>query len=239
MNMALPKIMYPQFDINIPSLKTKQKFRQFLVKEEKILLVAKTSAEDNDILAAIKQVVQNCSIDDNFNVDKIAVFDLEYIFLKLRAISVGNIIKLSYKDFEDEKIYDLEVNLDEIDIEIPKEISNKISIFDKNGIVMRYAPASIYSDTKFLSSSTEEATIELIVRCIDKIYDENSVYDSKNFTREELLEYVNNIDLKAFEKINDFLNSAPKLKHTINYKNSLGNDRKIELSSLNDFFMLR
>lgn len=237
--MALPKIMYPQFDILVPSLGTKHKFRQFLVKEEKILLVAKSSEDDNDILAAIKQVVQNCSIEDNFDADKIAVFDLEYIFLKLRAISVGNIIKLSYKDYEDEKVYDFEVNLDNINIEIPKEVSNKINIFGKNGIVMKYAPASIYSDSKFLSSSTEDATIELIIRCIDKIYDEDSVYESKNFLKDELLDYVNNIDLKAFEKINDFLNSAPKLKHVISYKNSLGNDRKIELNTLNDFFMLR
>jgi hypothetical protein len=237
--MALPKIMYPQFDVLVPSQGKKYKFRQFLVKEEKILLVAKTSSEDNDILTAIKQVVQNCSLDDSFNADTIAVFDLEYIFLKLRGLSVGNIIKLSYKDFEDEKVYDFDVNLDEINIEMPKDISNKISIFDKNGLIMKYPSASIYSDKEFLSSTPEDAAIELIVRCIDKIYDPESVYEAKNFTREELIEFVNNIDVKAFEKINEFLSTAPKLKHTINYKNSLGNDRKIELSSLNDFFMLR
>lgn len=237
--MALPKIMYPQFEILVPSLGKKMKFRQFLVKEEKILLVAKSSGEENDILTAIKQVVQNCSMDDGFDVDKIAVFDLEYIFLKIRAVSVGNIIKLSYKDFEDEKVYDFDVNLDEISMEMPKDVSNKISIVGKNGVVMKYAPASIYSDKEFLASAPEDAAVELIIRCIDKIYDEDSVYDAKNFTHEELLEFVNNIDIKAFEKINEFLSSAPKLKHTINYKNSLGNDRKIELSSLNDFFMLR
>jgi len=237
--MALPKIMYPQFEILVPSLGTKHKFRQFLVKEEKILLVAKTSGEDNDILTAIKQVVQNCSTEDNFDVDKIAVFDLEYIFLKLRSVSVGNIIKLSYKDFEDEKIYDFDVNLDEVNIEMPKDVSNKVNIFGKNGVVLKYAPANIYSDKKFLASSPEDATVELIVRCIDRIYDEETVYDAKNFSHEELVEFVNNIDVKAFEKINEFLSSAPRLQHTINYKNSLGNDRKIELSSLNDFFMLR
>jgi hypothetical protein len=237
--MSLPKIMYPQFDILVPSLNKKMKFRQFLVREEKILLVAKTSNEDNDILTAIKQVVNNCSMDPTFDVDTISVFDLEYLFLKIRSLSVSNVIKLSYKDYEDEKLYEFEINLDEIVLEMPKDVSNKISIIGKNGIVMRYPPASIYSDKEFLNATPEDAAIELIVRCIDKIYDEESVYDPKNFSRQELLDFINQIDIKTFEKINEFLATAPKLKHTITYKNSFGNDRKIELSSLNDFFMLR
>ena len=231
--------MYPQFDILVPSLNKKMKFRQFLVREEKILLVAKTSNEDNDILTAIKQVVNNCSMDPTFDVDTISVFDLEYLFLKIRSLSVSNVIKLSYKDYEDEKLYEFEINLDEIVLEMPKDVSNKISIIGKNGIVMRYPPASIYSDKEFLNATPEDAAIELIVRCIDKIYDEESVYDPKNFSRQELLDFINQIDIKTFEKINEFLATAPKLKHTITYKNSFGNDRKIELSSLNDFFMLR
>jgi hypothetical protein len=231
--------MYPQFDILVPSLNKKMKFRQFLVREEKILLVAKTSNEDNDILTAIKQVVNNCSMDPTFDVDTISVFDLEYLFLKIRSLSVSNVIKLSYKDYEDEKLYEFEINLDEIVLEMPKDVSNKISIIGKNGIVMRYPPASIYSDKEFLNATPEDAAIELIVRCIDKIYDEESVYEPKNFSRQELLDFINQIDIKTFEKINEFLATAPKLKHTITYKNSFGNDRKIELSSLNDFFMLR
>ena len=237
--MSLPKIMYPQFDILIPSTGKKMKFRQFFVKEEKILLVAKSSEDDNDILTAIKQVVNNCSLDDAFDIDKVSVFDLEYLFLKIRAISVSNVIKLSFKDFEDEKIYDFEVDLNQVEVEMPKDVSNKINIFGKNGIVMRYPSASIYSDKEFLTSSVEDASIELIIRCIDKVYDAESVYDAKTVSREELLEFINNIDIKSFEKINEFLSNAPKLKHVIDYKNSLGNDRKITLTTLNDFFTLR
>jgi hypothetical protein len=237
--MSLPKIMYPQFDILIPSTGKKMKFRQFLVKEEKILLVAKSSEDDNDILTAIKQVVNNCSLDASFDIDKISVFDLEYLFLKIRAISVSNVIKLSFKDFEDEKVYDFDVDLNQVEIEMPKDIPNKINIFGKNGIVMRYPSASIYSDKEFLTSTVEDASIELIIRCIDKVYDAESVYDVKTVSREELLEFINNIDIKSFEKINEFLSNAPKLKHVIDYKNSLGNDRKIILTTLNDFFTLR
>lgn len=237
--MALPKIMHPQFDIKVPSTGKKLKFRQFLVKEEKVLLVAKTSEDDTDILTAIKQVVQNCAMDESFNVNNIAIFDLEYIFLKLRALSVTNVIKLSFKDYEDEKVYDFDVNLDEIEIEIPKDTSNRIIISDKTGIMMKYATADLYSDTEFLESKPEDMALALIVRCIDKIYDEDSVYDAKTFSREELREFIEDLDVKTFEKINDFLAATPKLMHVIKYKNSLDHDRVIELSSLNDFFMLR
>jgi len=237
--MALPKIMYPQFDILIPSQGKKSKFRQFLVKEEKILLTAKSSAEDSDILTAVSQVVQNCALNDNFNVNKIAIFDLEYIFVKLRGLSVSNKINLSYKDFEDSQLYDFEVDLDKVEIEKSSDISNKIMISDTVGINLRYPSASIYSDKDFLKSTEEDATIELIIRCIDKVFDENTVYDPQTFSREEILEFINDIDVNSFQKINEYLSNAPKMKYVINYKNSLGNDRTIVLSTLNDFFTLR
>lgn len=237
--MALPQIMYPQFDILIPSTKKKQKFRQFLVKEEKILLVAKASEDDSDILTAIKQVVANCALDNSFDVNKITVFDLEYIFLKLRAYSVSNVVKLSYRDLEDDKVYDFEVDLEKVEVQFPKDVSNKIEIVDKTGVVMKYAPASLYSDKEFLVTPTEDAAIELIVRCIDKIYDADTVYDAASYTHNELKEFVESMDVNTFEKINLFLSNAPKISYTIKYKNSLNNDREIVLSTLTDFFTLR
>lgn len=237
--MAIPKIMHPQFDISIPSLGKKMKFRQFLVKEEKILLVAKASSDDADMLTAIKQVVQNCSLDNSFNADEIAAFDLEYIFLKLRSISVNSIIKLSYRDFEDNKVYDFEVDLEKIEMNVPKNTTGKIPITDKTGVVIKYPNASVYSDKNFLSLSAEDAAIQLVVRSIDKIYDDTAVYDAKSISTDELVDYVENLDIKTFEKINEFLSTAPKLRHEIKYKNSLGHERVIMLESLNDFFQLR
>ena len=237
--MALPKIMYPQFDILIPSLNKKSKFRQFLVKEEKILLTAKSSADDSDILTAISQIVQNCALNESFDVNKIAIFDLEYIFVRLRGLSVSNKVTLSYKDFEDSKLYDFDVDIDKIEIEKSSNTSSKIMITDKIGVNMRYPSASIYSDKEFLSSSPEEATVELIIRCIDKIFDEDNIYDPSTFSREEMLEFINSIDIISFEKINEYLANAPKMKYVIKYKNSLNNDRQIVLSTINDFFTLR
>jgi hypothetical protein len=236
--MPLPQIMFPQFDIVIPSTKKKSKFRQFLVKEEKILLVAKSSDDDNDTLTAIKQVVQNCSLDPAFDANKITIFDLEYIFLKLRALSVNNIVNLSYRDYEDDVVYDFQVNLDDIDVVFPKNVDPKIEIQSGTGIVMRYPPASLYGDKEFLNSKNSDA-VDLIIRCVDKIFDTDTVYDPSSYTKEQLVEFVENLDIKTFEKINEFLSNSPKMTYEIKYKNSLGNNRSIVLNTLNDFFTLR
>jgi len=113
--MSLPKIDYPLYNISIPSLRKTYRFRPFLVKEEKILLMAKESKNQSDIFSAIKQVATNCCV-DNIDLNKLPLYDLEYIFLKLRSFSVDNIIKISYKDLEDEKIYDFNVDLNEVEI---------------------------------------------------------------------------------------------------------------------------
>lgn len=231
--------MHPVFEILVPSLKTKMKFRQFLVKEEKILLVAKTSDDETDILSAVKQVVQNCAEDQTFDVEKVSIFDLEYIFLKLRSLSVNNVVKLTYRDFEDNKLYDFDVNLDNVTIKEPAVMENKIQVSADVGIVMKYPSASLYSDKSFLSSEKNDAMVDLVVRCVDKIYDADNIYDAKTFSNDEILEFLDNIDVNSFEKLTNFLANAPKLSYTIKYKNSLGNDREIELSALNDFFTLR
>ena len=239
--MSLPKIMHPVFDILVPSMNQKMKFRQFLVKEEKLLLVAKTSDDMNDILSAIKQVVNNCAEDPSFDIDRLSIFDLEYVFLKLRGLSVNNVVKLSYRDFEDNKVYEFDVNLDDVAIvtSSPEKTNSKIPVADNVGIIMRYPSASLYSDKEFLANSKQEAQVDLVIRCIDKVYDADSVYEAKTFTYDQLLEFVDNLDVKSFERLTQFLTSAPKLSYTIKYKNSLGNDRSIELTALNDFFTLR
>jgi len=110
----LPKLNHPIHNIEVPSLKKKKNFRPFLVKEEKILLMAKESDDSNDILVAVKQIVNNCSLDPDFNIDDLALFDLEYIFLQLRAVSVDDILTVSYRDNQDEKIYDFDIKLKDI-----------------------------------------------------------------------------------------------------------------------------
>lgn len=236
--MSLPKIDYPIYNIQVPSLKKEFKFRPFLVKEEKLLLMAKENENPIEILSAIKQIINNCSEDKNFEINKTALFDLEYLFLKLRAVSVDNTVSVSYKDTEDGKVYDFEINLDEVEVIFPEKIDNRIEITDKSGIIMRYPSATLYDDEEFLKLEKEQL-FELIIRCIDSIYMEDEIYEAKDYKKKELEEFLENLNIKIFEKIQKFLLSVPKLEKRLQYKNSLGNDREIVLSSLSDFFTWR
>jgi hypothetical protein len=234
----LPKIEYPLYNIKIPSLKKVVKFRPFLVKEEKLLLMARESENQGEILGAIKQIVNNCCTEDKFDVNKLAVFDLEYIFLKLRAFSVDNIAKLTYKDYEDEQSYDFNVDLNNIEVVFPKDLDTNIKITDKSGIIMKYPPATLYDDEEFLKLD-KNYMFELIIRCIDKIYYEDNIYEVKNYKKQEIESFLENLNMKTFDDIQNFLISAPKLEYEIKYTNKLGNERKIVLNSLNDFFSWR
>jgi hypothetical protein len=236
--MSLPKISYPTYKIKVPSVKKNFNFRPFLVKEEKLLLMAKETDKYADILSAIKQIVNNCSLDSNLDIDKLAIFDLEYIFIKLRSFSVENVVKVSYKDLEDEKNYEFDIDLNEVEIKYPKTTQNNIKITDTVGILMKYPSASLYDDKEFLDLD-KDYLFELIIRCIDKIYSGDEIFEAKDYNRKELGEFLENLESKTFNLIQEFLLESPKLQHTINYKNSLGNEREIVLSSLNDFFTFR
>ena len=236
--MTLPKISYPTYTIKVPSTKKNVKFRPFLVKEEKLLLMAKESENNADILQSIKQIVNNCCLDENFDNEKMTIFDLEYIFIKLRAFSVDNIVKVSYKDEEDGQNYEFEVDLNAVEVEFPEKNENNIKISDTFGILMKYPSASLYEDKDFLNLD-KDYLFELIVRCIDKIYEGDNVFEAKNYTMKDLGDFLENLDSKTFVSIQDFLMNSPKLLHVMKYKNSLGNEKEIRLSSLNDFFTFR
>jgi len=236
--MSLPKIDYPIHKIKIPSTKKDISFRPFLVREEKLLLMAKESETPSDILSTIKQIINNCCLDPKLDINKLAIFDLEYIFLKLRSISVDNNVKVTYKDNEDQKLYDFDIPLDKIEIKYPEKTNNNIKITNKSGIVMKYPSAALYDDKEFLNLE-KDYMFELIIRCIDSIYYEDQVYECIDYKKEELVEFLEGLDIKTFEKIQAFLVNVPKMEYKIAYKNSLGNDREIVLSSLNDFFTWR
>jgi hypothetical protein len=232
--MALPKIDQPLFDLIIPSIGKKVAFRPFLVKEEKILLIAQ-SGGDGEMVRAIKQIINNCVIED-INVDDLATFDLEYMFLKLRAKSVNNLIKLSYRDNEDEELYDFEVDLDKIEVEMPKDINSKIKINETVGMTMKYPSAGISDKISEFENEVELLTF-FITNCIDTIYDEETVYVASDYSAKELNEFLDSLDVSTFDKIREFFEKIPKMRHVINYTNKLGNERTIELSSIRDFFM--
>ena len=191
--MSLPKIEHPIFKIKIPSTKKETRFRPFLVKEEKILLIAKASEQESDVLLAIKQIVNNCCLDD-VNIDKLALFDVEYLFLKIRAQSINNIVAVTYRDNEDGMDYDFDIDLNNVVVSFPLNLESNIKLTDSTGVMMKYPDASLYEDKEFLNSG-DEVFYQLALRCIDKLYDKDNVYDVKNYTLQELAEYIENMDV--------------------------------------------
>ena len=175
----LPKLDKPLFELTVPSMNKKFKFRPFTVKEEKILLTAQQSGEDKDIILAIKQVVNNCCHDSSFDIDDLATFDLEYMFLKLRAKSVNNIIEVAYRDNEDDQVYEFKINLDEVQmINMDSDSAKVISVSDTVGLKMKYPSVTIIDNIPDYEDPSE--IIDYLVKnCIDYIYDEESVYPAK------------------------------------------------------------
>jgi len=162
--MALPKIEYPTFELILPSNRKKIKFRPFLVREEKILLVAMQGEDSSEIANALKQVIGNC-IMDNINVDDLATIDVEYLFIKIRAKSVNNIIKLTYRDLEDDKKYDVEVNLDEVEVKFSDDHIDTISVNEKIKFTMKYPTANISLKLKE-SSNAGDILFDILKNCI-------------------------------------------------------------------------
>lgn len=232
--MALPKIQQPLFELTVPSTGKQIQFRPFVVKEEKLLLIAQQSEDDKDVLRAIKQIINNCVV-SNIDVDTLATFDLEYIFLKIRAKSVNNVVKLAYRDNEDDNLYEFELNLDNVEIVQSKKVDTKIKISDQVGIVMKYPQASITEEiTEF--DNEVDLMMFFVKKCIETIYDEDNVYPTNEATDEELDDFIDSLDVATFDKIKEFFESMPRLYHKFEYVNELGNNRTIELTTLRDFF---
>ncbi len=234
----IPELTYPLITIIQPSTQKSLQFRRYLVKEEKILLLAKESREISDIFRAIKQVVHQCCQEPNFNIETMPLFDLEYIYLQLRAASVNNIEKITVKDKEDNRPYEVEIKFDDIKVHFSENAPDKnIKIDSELTLVMKYPEASIYNDDTINSlqdKGLSEGIFELIISCMDKVFKGDEIIP---MTRDEFKSFTDILDVKTYKKIEAFLFSVPSIKHEIKYQNSLGHERSITFSSLIDFFL--
>lgn len=233
--MALPQITHPTFETTLPVSKSVVKYRPMLVKEEKILLIAKQSGDRADIFKAVSQIINNCAVSGP-KVDAMSLCDMEYLYTQIRANSVGNVIKVSYIDNEDEKQYDFDLDLSKIGTsEIPSK--NHFDITNDIKLTLKYAPASLYLDPAFYNLDQAEAFDKVLNVCVDKIYQGDKVFNCSEVSADDLKAFIDNIPAKSFSEIREFLAKTPTLKHTFEYKNSKGTDRKINLTSLEDFFL--
>ncbi len=234
--MALPKIKTPTFEVKVPSNKREVKVRQFTVKEEKILLIARQSGEPADFFRAITQIVNNCMI-DKLDVSKLPLFDVEYLFTKIRAVSISNISKVSFKDNEDGKVYDFSINLDQLEVKFPEgEISNTFTISPVMKFTLRYPPIEIYKDKEFFNMKDDEIFDKIVVSCLDKIYEGEKIYDASENKPEEIREFIDSLPAKIYEDMRKFLSNLPSMSHEISYKNENGKEVKITLRTIEDFF---
>ena len=232
---SLPKIKYPIFELTLPSTKETIKFRPFTVKEEKLLLIAQEGDELTDRLTAIRQVVNNCMLNLPKDVGLLPSFDLEYCFLKLRSKSVGNEIQLTYRDNSDEKNYDFEVDLDKIEITFDENHNKTIQLTEDLGVVMEYPTIeTIIAIGNNIGDST--ATLNLIKKCISTIFDNDNSWNVSDYTDKEITEFIESIPTKQFEKISDFFETTPVLKHDLHYTDSAGTEKTITLQGISDFF---
>lgn len=234
----IPKLQQPLFEETIPSTNKKILFRPYLVKEEKLLLMAQQSDNELDTIRAMRQVLNNCVQGEDFQKAKLTTFDLEYLFLKLRAKSVNNMVELAYRDNEDNEIYKFKIDLDEIKVQFPEGVDSKIKINDEIGMVMRY-PSSDITETMTEFENEVDLIMFFIRNCIESIYDKENIYLVDEAPEEEVSEFINSLDIATFDKVRVFFESMPKLYHKLEYTNKSGTEQVIELKSIKDFFILR
>ena len=236
--MALPKLEVPIYELTVPSTDEKIKYRPFLIKEEKILLIAMESGENEDVIQAVKQIVSECTF-NKLKLGNMPMFDVEYIFLQIRSKSVGEVSKLKVLCQDDGKTYaNVEVDLTEIEVQVNDDHTNKIELTDEMGVIMKYPTIDSFS-TAGISDITADNMLDVIVACIDKIYDKKGeeVYDSKDSSKKELMDFVEQMNTTQFQDVQSFFDSMPKLRHEIvvvNPKTKVEN--VVALSGLNDFF---
>jgi phage FluMu protein Com len=232
--MSLPTLGIPKYRITIPSTKKETSFRPFLVKEQKVLYMALESQDEKQILGAMCDIIQNC-VDDVPNIIKMPMFDIEYLFTKIRAKSVGEIIELKAKCPQCEKPNEISINLDEVEVQFPEKVSNKIMISDKVGIVIRYP--CITDSRSSMKDMTVEEVIAFVANSIETVFDENNVYTKKDFTKEEIQKFVESMTNQQFELVGEFYMNLPELKKEIECKCfGCGHDYKASFSGLQDFF---
>ena len=236
--MALPKLTTPTYELEVPSTDEKIKYRPFLVKEEKILLIALESGESKDIINAVKEIVSECTF-GKVDLGILPMFDVEYIFLKIRSKSVGEVSTLRLLCPDDGETYaNVEVNLNDVQVQVDEGHNNKIELTDEMGIIMTYPNIDSYTESG-ITDITASNMLDVIGTCILQIYDKGGeeVFEAKDQTKKELTEFIEQLNTKQFQDVQKFFDTMPKLKHEIEIVNPKTEVKtKVALQGLNDFF---
>ena len=244
--MALPVLNAPTHELTLTSTGETIQFRPFLVKEEKLLLMALESGDTNEMINAIKQIVSSCVITE-INFDNIPLFDLQYIFLQLRSQSVGEVIQLRFKHPDDKNskgetcdhIQDVEINIKNIKPEKLEGHTTKIQLTDDVGVVMKYPKFNFYNELSNVDESKDafDAIFKIMSNSIEMIYRGEEVFYSEDHTNEEITEFLGSLNTKQFETIREFFQTMPNLRHEFDYNcDKCGCKEHVILTGIEDFF---
>ena len=240
--MPLPTVATPTYELKLPSSNKKIKYRPFLVKEEKVLIIALESKSQTEITNAVKDVLKQCILTKDVNIDALPTFDIEYIFLNIRAKSIGEAIKVRVKCPDDgETEVPVTVYVDEIKVVKSKEHKTDIVLDDNMTLRMKYPSINQFIETNFDTDEDPKEsvnkTFKIISECIDQIYTQEDAWDAKDYTPEERVEFVEQLNSKQYKEVEKFFSTMPKLSHKIEITNP--NTKKkssVVLEGLADFF---
>jgi len=245
--MNLPKIDLPTYEFELISTGKKIKFRPFLVKEQKILLMAMESGDEKDALDSIKQIVSNCIIEKDFDINQLSSFDLEYFFVQLRMRSIGEKINLSFscknmisEEEECNNLMKFEYDLSKVSIEHEPNHSKTIFFTKDIGVVMKYPSFNVIKEALDLESekSETENALNMIIDCIDYFFEGENVFYINEMSRKEIEEYIENLPKTYFDKMESFFDTFPKVKSIIEHKcKKCGFDHVIPVEGLTSFFV--
>ena len=237
--MALPKINTPTYELVVPSTDEKIKYRPFLVKEEKVLMMALESKENTQIINAVKEIVRTCTF-ETIDLSSRPMFDMEYIFLQIRSKSVGEVSSIKLLAPDDGKTYcNVDIDLSKVEVEVGEGHTPVINLGDKMGLVMNYPTIDSF-DSEAMSEINASNMLDVIASCISQITEKDGekVYETKDQTKKEVIDFIEQMNTKQFQEIQKFFDTMPKLKHEVKFTNPKTKvENKVTLSGLNDFFV--
>ena len=239
--MPLPKIVTPTYTLELPSTGEEIQYRPFLVKEEKVLVIALESEDTKQITNAIKTVIKNCILTKNIKVENLPTFDIEYLFLNVRGKSVGEEIEVNVICPDDEvTTVPIKIDLDSIKVQKNEEHTNKIKVDKSITMEMKYPSLDQFIKTNFdfKNNNAMEQSFELIASCIDKIYTEDEVWSATDVTKKELIEFLEQMNSSQFAQIEKFFETMPKLSHKVKVKNPKTEvESEVVIEGLSSFFV--
>jgi ribosomal protein L44E len=234
--MALPILNTPTFEVELPLSKKTITYRPFLVKEEKVLLMALESQDQKQIMRAMHDIIGACTFGKVDGKD-LPVAELEYLFLKLRSKAVGEKSHIGLKCTDCQTSNELDIDLESIQIDVSTLPDLKIMLTDQIGIMMKYPSSDLVMKSVDPKKTDTENTYAIIMTCIDKIFDTENVYDVATQSKQELVDFIESLNKAQFEKIKDFFSGLPKLKKDISFKcTNCGKDNHVYLEGLESFF---